>query len=486
MTSPIPRADVYCVHPEFGLVQSGNLPSWRDRTVRIPYPSQRPPPVRHPFGQAEHGDRHAGACEILVTPSTPEFKLIRAARLIDGNGGPPLERAAVLLEGGEIRAVGTEESVVPPEGARVQELSYEHNTVLPGLVDCHVHLIGMGDGRAGEALTALPDEVLTLQAARNARAHLYSGVTTVRDCGAKNRTTFHLRSAMDMGITSGPRLILSGRPVAIIGGHLSYFGVQATGTDQCRAAVRQLIKEGADFIKITASGGSTRTSFPLRPSFVVEEMKAICDEVHKFGKHAVAHCHSSQAMVNALEAGIDTIVHALHREPDGTYRYRPEIGERIAEQGVYVNANLHGARNSVRKLEDKKQSLGLSYEEQVAMDRVRQVYEHKLDDHTRMRAVGVTMVCGSDSAWGDYKMGGFQYEVDAQVEAGMTPMEAIVSATRDSARSCWVDEAVGVLEVGKQADILVVDGDPSQDIDALHRVVEVFQHGEPVNRGDYV
>jgi imidazolonepropionase-like amidohydrolase len=134
-----------------------------------------------------------------------EFKLIKAARLIDGNGGPPLERAAVLLEGEEIRAIGPEESVVPPEGARVQEFSYEDKTILPGLVDCHVHLIGIGDGRAGDELTLLPDEVLTLQAARNARAHLYSGVTTVRDCGAKNQTTFQLRRAMEMGITPGPR-----------------------------------------------------------------------------------------------------------------------------------------------------------------------------------------------------------------------------------------------------------------------------------------
>ena len=111
------------------------------------------------------------------------FKLIKAARLIDGNGGPPAERAAILLEGDRIRAVGTEETVHVPEGAQFQEFDYGDSTVLPGLVDCHVHLIGIGDGRAGDELATLPDEVLTVQAARNARAHLYSGVTTVRDCG---------------------------------------------------------------------------------------------------------------------------------------------------------------------------------------------------------------------------------------------------------------------------------------------------------------
>ena len=139
-----------------------------------------------------------------MTQSNSGFKLIKAARLIDGRGGPPLERGAVLVEGDVIRAVGTEEAVVPPEGAQVQEFNYEDKSVLPGLVDSHVHLVGIGDGRAGDELTLLPDEVLTLQAARNARAHLYSGVTTVRDCGAKNQTTFMLRKAMEMGITPGP------------------------------------------------------------------------------------------------------------------------------------------------------------------------------------------------------------------------------------------------------------------------------------------
>ena len=111
-----------------------------------------------------------------------------------------------------------------------------------------------------------------------------------------------------MGITPAPRLVLSGRPMAIIGGHLRYFGVQATGENECRAAVRQLIKEGADFIKITATGGSTRTSYPSRPSFSVEELSAICDEAHRFGKHTAAHCASSQGIVNALDAGVDTII----------------------------------------------------------------------------------------------------------------------------------------------------------------------------------
>ena len=412
------------------------------------------------------------------------YKLILAGRLIDGKGGPPVERGAVLIEGDKIRSSGPEGSIVPPVGSQVEEFDYRDKSVLPGFVDCHVHLTGMADGRTWEDLVKLPDEVLTQQAARNARIHLNSGVTTVRDGGANNRTTFMLREAMDMGITPGPRLVLGGRPVAIIGGHLGLFGGEATGLDQCRAAVRRLLKERADFIKITATGGTTRTSHPLRPSFTVEELRAICDEAHKFGKHTAAHCASTQGMINVLDAGIDTIFHAVFSEPDGAYRFRPDVADRIANQGVFVNPTLHVGRHRVWALESKLESEGLTDQEQTLPDQLRRGYDDRVRSFAGLREAGVTMVCGSDSAFAYYDMGGFQHEVQAQVEGGMSPMEAIVSATGDSAKSCWIDRITGTLEPGKQADLLVVDGHPSQDVESLWNVVDVFQNGSLVDRGN--
>jgi len=414
------------------------------------------------------------------------FKLIKAPRLIDDTGGRVLEQAAVLIEGDAIRAVGTEEAVVPPEGAQVEELSYKDATILPGLVDCHVHMNGIGDGRAGDELTTLPDEVLTLQSAKNARAHLYSGVTTLRDCGGKNRTTFMLRQAVGMGITPAPRMLLAGRPMAIIGGHLSYFGIAATGEVECRAAVRQLVKEGADFVKITATGGSTRTSIRTRPSFNPDEMKAIVDEAHKFGRHVVAHCVSSQGMVNALDAGVDTIVHAIHQEADGAFKYRPEIADRIARQGVFVNPTFSVVRKHMRNLEAKVEDGTITPAQQESLDGLNVSYEAMVNGFQKMRKAGVTMVCGSDSAWLDSPMGNFQAELVAEVDAGMKPMEAIVSATRDSARSCQVDDKVGTLAKGKQADILVVKGNPARDVNDLYNIQDVFLAGQRIDRGNYV
>ena len=322
-----------------------------------------------------------------------------------------------------------------------------------------------------------------MQAAENARRHLYSGVTTVRDCGAKNRTTFLLRQAMDMSIATGPRLLLSGRPMAIVGGHLSYFGVEATGVDECRAAVRQLIKEGADFIKITATGGSTATSHPFRPSFNVDELTAIIEEAHKFGKHAAAHCASSQGMVNALDAGIDTVIHAYFKEPDGTFLYRPEIAERIAEQGVFVNPTMHQARNRLWRLEEKAETEGLTPQERADVDEGMRVQEIRYDQVARMVDAGVRLTAGSDSAWSYLPMGFFQHEIQAHTEAGLSPLEAIVSATGDAAKSCWVYDDLGTLQAGRRADLLVVHGDPSQNIAALSDVVDVFKDGLRVDRG---
>ncbi len=417
-----------------------------------------------------------------MSDGNPQFTLLKASRLVDGNGGPVAEQAAILLEGDAIRQIGTKETVQAPEGAPATEIDYGDATILPGLVDCHVHLIGIGDGRAGDDLVLLPDEVLTVQAAQNVRKHLYSGVTTVRDCGAKNRTTFLLREAVEMGIVPSPRLILAGRPIAIIGGHLSYFGTTATGPTECRAAVRQLIKEGADFIKVTATGGSTRTSHPSRPSFNIDEFSAITDEAHKFGKHVCAHCTSSGGMENALEAGIDTMIHGVHRDSNGNDDYRPDIADQIAEQGVFVNPTLGQGLARIRQLEDNP-DLALEAED---IDVMRRGSEVRMDHVARMRDAGVVMVAGSDSAWANYPMGDFQTEIEAHVMAGMSNTEAIVSATRDSAMSCRVDDTVGTLEVGKQADVLVVDGDPTRDIADLRKVSDVFLAGSKIDRHNLV
>ncbi len=412
------------------------------------------------------------------------YKLIRSGRLIDARGGPPIERGAVLVQGSTIVAVGREADVAAPEGAPVEEFDYPGMTVMPGMVDCHTHHNGIGDGRAGDELVTLPDEVLTLQSARNARANLFSGVTSIRENGPKNMTMFRLRDAINQGLAIGPRMVLCGRPVAIVGGHMGYFGSEVTGQTEVRAMTRQLIKEGADYIKITATGGSTRTSFPLRPSFDVDELRAATDEARKFGKLTATHCLSSEGIAYSLEAGVDMIIHCTYRDADGSDNFRQDIAERIGEQGSFVNPTIHVARSSVwaiRRRAERQEKL--TRDQQSTLDTGLRNLEQRLEDCRKMIDMGLKVITGSDSSWGDYQLGNTVYETELLVEAGYTPMQGVLSVTSEAAKALGIDSGVGTLEPGKEADIIIVDGDPSTDVNALWNVRDVFKAGDRIERG---
>ena len=412
-----------------------------------------------------------------------DFKLITAGHLIDSRGGPPIEDGAVLVQGSKISAVGPASEVRAPDGAPVHVFDYPDQTVMPGMVDGHTHHNGFGDGRSGDELVTLPDEILTLQSARNAGASLYSGVTTIRENGPKNYTMFRLRDAICQGIATGPRMVLCGRPVAIIGGHMGYFGSEATGPIEARATTRQLIKEGADYIKITATGGTTGTSFPLRPSFTVEELTAITDEAHKFGKLTAAHCVSTQGTINSLDAGVDMIIHCVFKEPDGTDNFRSDVAERIAAQGAFINPTLHVGRARIWALQHKSEERGLTTEEQARLDDGLRSFESRLEDCRRLIEMGLKVITGSDSSWGDYKLGNTVYETETLVMAGHSAMQGVLSVTSEAAKALDMDGLVGTLEPGKEADVIVVDGNPSQRIEDLWNVTEVFLAGQRVDRG---
>ncbi len=414
---------------------------------------------------------------------TRRFTLLKAGVLIDGRGGPPIERGAVLIRDGRIAAAGPERDAAAPDGARVQTIEYPRMTLMPGMVDAHTHSNGFGDGRPGDELAGLPDEVLTLQSARNARLSLLTGVTTVRENGAKNATTLRLRDAVEQGIAAGPRMALCGRAVSIIGGHMSYFGIESTGPDEARAHTRRLIKEGADYIKITATGGSTSTSFPLRPSFDVDELRAITGEAHKFGKLTAAHCTSTQGVVNSLDAGVDMIIHCIFKEPDGVDGFREDVAERIGEQGAFVNPTLHVSRSANWAIERRKAERGLTPAEQAELDEGRRSLDRRMDDCRRMIEMGLKVVTGSDSSWGSYPLGNTPYETECLAMAGYSPMRALLSVTRDSAVSIGMGDRVGTLEPGKEADVIVVNGNPAEDVGALWNVVDVFLGGRRVDRG---
>ncbi|MDA1188912.1 MAG: amidohydrolase family protein [Chloroflexi bacterium] len=417
------------------------------------------------------------------TASPDTFLLIKAGRLIDGVSDKVIPNGAVLAKDNKIVAAGPASSVQAPEGASVEVLDYPGKTLMPGMVDCHTHHNGFGDGRPGDSLADIPDEILALQSARNARASLFTGVTTIRENGPKAYTMLRLRDAVNAGITQAPRTVLCGWPVSIIGGHMWFFGGQVTGENEIRGMVRRLIKDGADYIKVTATGGTTATSYPLLPSFNVDELTALTRTAHDLGKLTAAHCSSETGITNALDAGIDMIIHCMFRQPDGTNRFSEKIAERIAKQGAYVNPTLHVQRSTPWALEEKKRDRSLTKQEQQKLDHMWQSYEWSMEDSRRMVGMGLKIITGSDSSWTDYKLGNAVYEVEQLVDIGFTNMNAVKSVTLDAARALNMDKLVGSLEPGKEADMIIVDGDPSKDVKTLWNVNEVFLAGKRVERG---
>jgi len=403
--------------------------------------------------------------------------VIRAKALLDGTGAPPVRNAVLVVEGSRILAAGSQEAVEAPRGPDVRELDYPDGYLLPGLIDAHTHLMfGAGEATYEEVIERDTDEIMLLRAARNAHIHLNAGVTTLRDCGARNQVTFDLRRGVDQGLALAPRLLLSGRPVTVTKGHFWWCNGEAEGVQGVRKAVRRLVEDGADFIKIMASGGGTAGTDNRRPSFSVEELRAIVDEAHNPAVPTTAHCIATQSIANALDAGVDSIEHATFIEPDGSYVFNPHLAERIASQGVRVSPTVQtGYRRREKLLGMREEGHALTPEDKVRLEDLQIKCERQVEFLGRLWSEwGITIVAGTDaiSSFGDYCLG-----LELQVEAGMSTADVIRSATGVAAQAVGLDHLVGTLEPGKEADLVVVDRDPLEDIRALRSMRMVMQRG---------
>ena len=417
-------------------------------------------------------------------PEAPSpFTLITADRLVDGSTAAPIERAAVLIQGERIVALGPQDAVRAPAGATVDRKAYGAATILPGLVDAHTHLVAPGDGTLGDDIAKEDDDFLLLQAAKNARTLLHSGVTTLRENGAKGKVAFSLREGIRRRLAPGPRMVICGRPIAITGGHMGYFGSEADGEVAVRAEVRKLLKEGADYIKIVASGGSTRTSDPNRASYSVAELAAMTDEARRHGKLTAAHCTSAQSIQNCLDAGVDMIIHCIFTEPDGTFRFRPDLVERLAAAKAWVNPTLYVMKAGIERMREAREREGrLTPELMAQLEQSRRALDVRVDAVRRMSEAGVRMTAGSDSPWGWYAPGEFVHEIHMLAQAGLSYADAIVTGTAGAADSIGVGGVSGRLLSGRQADVLVVRGDPTREITALWDVLDVYQTGHRIAR----
>lgn len=403
--------------------------------------------------------------------------LIKAARLLDGSGSPPLERGAVLVEGDTISSVF--EGPVPesglPAGTRV--LDFPSGTLLPGLIDTHVHLNLPGDGTPYLDTVAEDDGVLVATAAHNARVALESGITTLRDTGGRGLTTFSLRRAQQLGYAAGPTLILCGSPITITGGHTWHFGGEADGVEGVRQKAREMVRRGADFIKVMGSGGGTPGTMSWRPSYTRAELAAVADEAHNLGRKVTVHCLCPASIDYAIDAGVDQIEHAgFIVDEAGEQRFDERVAEKLARSGIPVTSTLAVGEYILRHVGEQG---GLGEEEARYRERWVRMRADNVSQVGRLHRAGVRFVAGTDAGWRLTPYDALHDEIRWLHEAGLSPLEAIVAGTGGAAAAIGVEDRVGVVRPGATADLLVVEGDPLGDLAALRRARLVVQRGEP-------
>jgi imidazolonepropionase-like amidohydrolase len=415
-----------------------------------------------------------------------------AGTLIDGTGAAPLRDAVIAIAGGSITAVAQRaEFGSAPDGAPM--LDFADKVVLPGMIDCHAHPTLFPDRQPFDVQLQAPDEMLALTAVRQLTLHLRSGVTTLRDCAARGQTMFWVREAARRGFFPSPRLQLVGRAITHSNGHIYWTGAVADTADEIRKQVRILVAEGADAIKLVASGGGTKGGIPYLPSYTVGELQVGVEAAHALERRTVAHARATKSIENCVDAGIDTIAHVEFLAPGeiidmggagaptGLPKFDQRVADKLAESAAYLDLNPQSSGWDTVVLLRDKQARGepLSAQEEAQLRNLSAYFDAFLPVIGKLRGMGLVdrMAFGSDAGPFDTEFGHMEYSVHLARLAGLSPMESLQVVTRNSARLMGLEASIGTLEPGKQADLLVLDGNPLDDPQHLRDVAAVFQRG---------
>jgi imidazolonepropionase-like amidohydrolase len=397
--------------------------------------------------------------------------VVRAGHILDVKTGNMLSGQAIVIEGDKIVSVG------PAADAKLspttQTIDLPNATVLPGLIDAHTHLTFDPANLGYEGLgISYPREALI--GARNARVTLEAGFTTVRNVGAGGYSDVALRDAINAGDVPGPRMLVSGPAMGITGGHCddnllapqfhaTELGV-ADGVDAVRHKVRENIKYGADLIKICATGGvMSKGDDPNASQYTREEMKAIVEEAHRLGRKVAAHAHGAEGVSWASDAGVDSIEHG-HLMDDSSIAT-------LKKNGTYIVPTLY-------LMDWNRENLGKRNAPDYVVRKMQTVSAVGQDTLKKAFAAGVKVAFGTDAAV--YPHGLNAHEFAVYVRLGMSPLQAIQTATIHGADLLGWSSKIGTLEAGKWADLIAVDGDPLKDVTTIERVKFVMKGGEVV------
>jgi imidazolonepropionase-like amidohydrolase len=405
--------------------------------------------------------------------------LLLVDRVADGTGRPPLERAFVAIEGERIVALGPVGDHEEGRPGATRRLAYPGCTLVPGLVDSHVHLTFSAGPIPLRQLQDDSDIRLALRGIANARAALQAGVTTVRDLGSRGRIALELRDAITAGVVPGPRVLACGRPITSPGGHCHFLGGAARGVEAVSRLAAELIEQGADAIKIMGTGGNmTEGSDPLQAQFSVAELREIVRIARAARRRVTVHARGVDGMRRAVDAGVDGIEHARMEVAPGHWGFDEGLARAMADQGITAAPTLAA---SFRASQAKAGGAKVGLREGMVPIPVRQ------QNARRLREQGVRVVVGTDAGAALARFDEAAHlEMELLVGAGWTPLEALEAGTRGAAAAIGMQHDVGTVEPGKVADLVVVRGDPTRNISDIRQVEHVFQRGRLVASGGHL
>jgi imidazolonepropionase-like amidohydrolase len=410
---------------------------------------------------------------IAVTPANAKTTYITADRMVDVLTGKTVEKPLITVTDGRITAIGKQGAALPKDA---DVTDFAGKTLLPGLIDMHVHLDSLAEIGGYNGLQ-YSDSFWSVAGVKNAREMLMAGFTTVRNVGSSNYNDVGLKQAIEEGYAVGPRIVPAANAIGATGGHCdeTYFppsfnrkGVAVgDGVQQLRQRVREQRKYGAETIKVCATGGVfSRNTEPGQQQLSVEELTAIADEAHQWGLKVAAHAHGAAGIKAAIRGGIDTIEHASLVDDEGI--------KLAVERGTYFSMDIYntdytqaeGAKNGV--LEDN-------------LRKDREIAQIQRDNFRKAHKAGVKMVFGSDAGVMPHATAAGQFKY--LVQYGMTPLQAIQAATRNAAQALGREKDVGAIAVGRYADMIAVSGDPLADVRTLEKVDAVIKGGAVVKGG---
>jgi imidazolonepropionase-like amidohydrolase len=388
--------------------------------------------------------------------------ILRGATLIDGTGAPPVRDRAVVVTDRGIAGVVADRS---PRDGTVLDLG--GLTLLPGLINCHVHLCLAGDADPSRTLADESYAATVVNAVVRAQRTVEAGVTTVRDLGGREYAEIAVRDGVRAGRIAGPRILCAGRAVCITGGHgWRMLGRQADGPDDLRRAVREQLRAGADVIKLIATGGvMTPGVDPRAAQLTLEELRAGVDEAHRARRRAAAHAMADEGIAWCLDAGIDTIEHGVF--------LTESLATRMATQGTALVATLIAPHAIV----EGGLAAGIP---EFAVTKSLALRERHLESFRLALRAGVTIAAGTDAGTPLNPHGSIVPELALMVAAGMAPLQAVRAATSVAAQVLGIAAETGSIAPGLAADLIAVEGDPATDIKALDAIRMVVADGRTV------